>query len=55
MAARKSHRRKAHASDIKVCKVVKGKVKCRSVSERHLGGLGRKPKRNAKGQFAKRR
>lgn len=63
MAARRRKARRSLGS-VKVCKVVRGKVKCRSAKSslsgmkrrrRRLGSvvLGRMPKRNSKGRFVR--
>lgn len=63
MAARRRRRRSLGA--VKVCKIVRGKVKCHSAKKSSLSGvrrrrrrlgstvLGRMPRRNSKGRFVR--
>jgi len=47
-------RRRRSLAGVKVCKVVRGKVKCKSMgAKRRKSRLGAMPRRNSKGRFIK--
>ena len=53
-----ARRRRRSLAGVKVCKVVKGKVKCKSLSgmkRRKSRAMGAMPRRNSKGRFVKSR